>query len=236
MGPTLSINKAESQSESNVNLSSRVLTRSKKGTIFLFDWDDTLMCTSFISLKSLPLSEEEEKIVCNLGKKVSCFLQKCSEYGKIIIMTNSSKEWMKETGINFLKLDGSIFRNITIISTRDIFSNKKIDKKRWKEIAFQKLLLKLGDEVENIICASDSDRDIELFKKKSKNQKGINIATIKFKAKPSPLVMIKEIDYLNKNIYRIIGANKHYFLVKEKENTDSFNFSFGYLLDYIFTN
>ena len=150
------------------------------------------------------MTEDEQYIVNNLGKVVWKFLKKCSEYGKIIIMTNSSEEWMKKTAVNFLKINEKMFENIKIISTRDKYLKKGIEKKKWKEIALNELLLKYGDKIENLICASDSEKDIEVFKNISKEKKEINISTIKFKSKPSPLIMIKEIKYLSNFLYETI--------------------------------
>jgi hypothetical protein len=233
MGPTISIsNKDDESYHSKENKVPKI----KKETIFLFDWDDTLMCTHFINLKNQNLTEDEQYIVNNLGKVVWKFLKKCSEYGKIIIMTNSSEEWMKKTAVNFLKINEKMFENIKIISTRDKYLKKGIEKKKWKEIALNELLLKYGDKIENLICASDSEKDIEVFKNISKENKEINISTIKFKSKPSPLIMIKEIKYLSNFLYETIGSNKNYYLIKEKPKNDDFNYSFGSLFDYIFPN
>ena len=233
MGPTISISNKEDES---YHSKEKKVEKIKKETIFLFDWDDTLMCTHFINLKNQNLTEDEQYIVNNLGKVVWKFLKKCSEYGKIIIMTNSSEEWMKKTAFNFLKINEKMFENIKIISTRDKYLKKGIEKKKWKEIALNELLLKYGDKIENLICASDSEKDIEVFKNISKENKEINISTIKFKSKPSPLIMIKEIKYLSNFLYETIGSNKNYYLIKEKPKNDDFNYSFGSLFDYIFPN
>ena len=136
----------------------------------------------------------------------------------------------------YLKIKKNLIEQIKIISTRDKFEKKRIESKQWKQITLEEILLKYGDKIENLICGSDSERDIDVFKNISKKYKDINISTIKFKAKPSPLIMIKEIEYLNKKLNEIIGTNKNYYLIKEKQKTDDFNFSFGYLLDYIFPN
>jgi hypothetical protein len=233
MGPTISIS---NKGDESYYSKEKKVPKIKKETIFLFDWDDTLMCTHFINLKNQNLTEDEQYIVNNLGKVVWKFLKKCSEYGKIIIMTNSSEEWMKKTAFNFLKINEKMFENIKIISTRDKYLKKGIEKKKWKEIALNELLLKYGDKIENLICASDSEKDIEVFKNISKENKEINISTIKFKSKPSPLIMIKEIKYLSNFLYETIGSNKNYYLIKEKPKNDDFNYSFGSLFDYIFPN
>ena len=234
MGPTISLNKEENVSSHN--LPKKSFKKTKKETVFILDWDDTLMCTTFVQRKIRGVSDEELKIVNNLGKVVDIFLKECSKYGKIIIMTNSSKDWVKKTIQNYLNLSHDEFNNVKIISTRDIYLKKDINKKKWKEMALEELFAKYGDKIENLICGSDSEQDIDLFKDIKKRKKEINISTIKFKSKPSPLVMIKEIEYLNKYLSEIIGTNKNYYLIKEKQKVDDFNFSFGYLLDYIFPN
>lgn len=232
MGPTLSSNNDKSINRSNSNYQAS----KGKETIFIIDWDDTLMCTTFISHKALGLSDDEQYIVSNLGKVVSNFLKECNKYGKIIIMTNSSKEWIKKTTKDYLKINHESFDNIAIISTRDRYLKKGIEKKKWKELALDDLIAKYKEKIQNLICVSDSEKDIDVFKNLSTKNKEINISTIKFKTKPSPLIMIKEIKYLNDMMDEIIGKNKNYYLFKEKQKNDDFNLSFGSLLDYIFPN
>ena len=236
MGPTISLNKEENANMQNSYIPPKNIKNLKNQTVFILDWDDTLMCTYFISLKTHGLSEEEQNIVSNLGKVVTKFLKECSKYGKVIIMTNSCEDWMRKTAENYLKIKPETFDNIQIISTRDKYLKKGIDKKNWKDIEIKDLLKKYGDKIKNLICASDSDKDIDVFKNISNIKKDINISTIKFKKKPSPLTLKKEIEYLNKYLSEIIGTNKHFYLIKEKQRTDDFNFSFGSFLDYIFPN
>ena len=235
MGPTLS--KIDNSYVSNSKQPPQKTSKNhKKETVFILDWDDTLMCTSFISSKTKSLSDEEKNIITNLGKIVSIFLKECLKYGNIIIMTNSSEKWLKKTAENYLKLEKDIIGKIKIISTRDRYYKKGINPAKWKELALGEILLKYGDKIENLICGSDSESDIEVFKNISKINEDINISTIKFKTKPSPSIMIKEIEYLNKKLCQIIGSNKNYYLIKEKQKKDNYNFSYGYLLDYIFPN
>ena len=231
MGPTLSSEPPTKQYEvkpKNIN----------KETLFIIDWDDTLMCTSFITLKTQPLSEEERNLILNLGNLVSLFLSHCQEYGKVIILTNSSENWVKTTSIENLGISDFIDKNIKVISTRDNYLKKGIDKNYWKEMAMDEIFNKYGNKIENLICASDSEKDINIFKKFMQKNKGINISTIKFKRKPNPLILIKEIKYLVNNISNIIGTNKNYYLLKEtkEKKSDEFNLQFANIFDYIFPN
>lgn len=232
MGPTLSI---ESPS---TNQSEEKPKRISKETLFILDWDDTLMCTSFITLKSQSLSKEDRNLILNLGNLVSHFLSHCQEYGKVIILTNSSEIWVKKTSIENLGISDFVDKNIKIISTRDNYLKKGIDKNNWKEMALDEIFNKYGNKIKSLICASDSENDINIFKKFKQKNKDINISTIKFKRKPNPLILIKEIKYLMKNISNIIGTNKNYYLLKEtkEKKSDDFNFHFVNIFDYIFPN
>ena len=239
MGPTISSEKEDNISTSKVKILPRDASKNAKSeTLFILDWDDTLMCTSFISSKTKPLSDEEKNIILNLGKIVNKFLKECDKYGTFIIMTNSTERWMKKTAENYLKIKKEHIENIKIISTRDKYLKKGIEINKWKELALEEILFKYEDFIKNIILGSDSENDIEVFKKISKKNKQINVSTIKFKTKPTPIIMIKEIEYLTKKLYQIIGTSKNFYLIKEKEKEkkDNFNFSYGYLLDYIFPN
>ncbi len=237
MGPTISLEKEDNYYASGSKLLPKKPSKNvRRKTVFLLDWDDTLMCTSFILSKTRPLSDEEKNTVTNLGEIVNIFLEECFKYGNIIIMTNSTEKWMKKSAQNYLKIKKDIMDNIKIISTKDRYLKKGIEVGKWKQLALEEILLKYGDNIENLICGSDSENDIDIFKNISNKYKDINFSTIKFKTKPSPLIMIKQIDYLNKKISQIIGSNKHYYLIKENQKKDNFNFSYGFLLDYIFPN
>ena len=232
MGPTLSSETSRPSSTEGGPIAF------KKETVFILDWDDTLMCTSFIKLKNQNLSESEKNLILNLGKIVSNFLSHCQEYGRIIILTNSSENWVNKTANEYLGLGDLCEKNIKIISTRDRYLKKGLDYKNWKELALNDIINKYKDKIGNLICASDSEKDINTFKKFMQKIKCINISTIKFKRKPSLLIMEKEIKYLIDNIGGIIGTNKNYYLMKEKKEKDveEFNFHFGNLFDYIFPN
>ena len=83
MGPTISISK-ENYENNNANNTSpkKSPQNSRNETVFLLDWDDTLMCTTFVLNRSLVLTEEEEKIINSLGEVVTIFLEECKNMEK----------------------------------------------------------------------------------------------------------------------------------------------------------
>lgn len=193
-------------------------------TLFLLDWDDTLLCTSFITLKKFKLSKEESKLIEQLGKSVSEFLIKCLKKGSVIIMTNSNEAWVKLTATKLMKMDSNLFNEITIISTRDVYQKLRIAKKQWKKIAFKELIKNHDNKIKNLICVSDMPEDIEIFKNITEKYNDIKVATVKFRISPSPKLMLKEIKIMKDNLDNVVGSNKRYFLCKEKDEDELFSF------------
>ena len=200
-------------------------------TLFLFDWDDTLLCSSFISFKKFNLSQEELKLIGELGKLVFEFITECIKKGTVIIMTNSNESWVKLTATELMKMDPIIFKDINIISTRDIYEKQKISKNQWKKIAFKEIIKNYDNKIKNLVCASDMPEDIEIFKNITEKYSEINVSTVKFKINPSPNIMIKEIKIMKESLDKLIGSNQKYFLCKEKDEEGFF--SFKNLLDIL---
>ena len=192
-------------------------------TLFLLDWDDTLLCTSFISKKKFNLSKEELKLIEQLGKFVFEFLLECIKKGTVIIMTNSNESWVKSTAIELMKMDPNLLDKIYIISARDIYEKQKISKRQWKKFAFEEIIKNYDNTIKNLICASDMSEDIEIFKNFSEKYNEINVSTVKFKVNPSPDIMIKEIKIMKENLDKLVGSNKKYFLYKEKDEEGMFS-------------
>ena len=70
-----------------------------KKRLIIIDWDDTLLPTYWIHL-----NEENNKCVSIIDHdlKIKYFLDKCQNYGKVIIITNSSSNWIGSTSKNYL--------------------------------------------------------------------------------------------------------------------------------------
>lgn len=203
---------------------------SPQNTVILLDWDDTLMCTTFFSLKKDPLSEKEKNYIEYLGQKVTLFLTECKKFGKVIILTNSTMVWVNSSSEKLLKINKEILKDILIISARDKYSKIAKSKSEWKKLALAELFQEKKNyaEILNLLCVSDSYEDIRLFKSfKRTYSDWMKLSTVKLQLKPSPLVMMKEIQFMTKNLEKVIGNSHNYYLDngkdKEKENKNNEN-------------
>lgn len=63
--------------------------------MFIFDWDDTLLCTSFLSaLHFLDLSPEIKEMLTKLDETCVKLLTMTSDRGDVYIITNATKGWV----------------------------------------------------------------------------------------------------------------------------------------------
>ena len=193
-------------------------------SLFIFDWDDTLFCTSEISINNL-LDEnyiipKEKKIkFLKLENEVKKVLQNCIEKGKTYIITNSEPGWVQFSSKKFLPSIVGLLDKINIISARGLYENKyPYDSFMWKINAFNDIV-SLYDHtlLSNIICIGDSFLEIKAGKNLSNKFTNAFIKTIKFKENPSIDELIMEIRLVNNKFLFIYSAVKNWTInVKRK--------------------
>ena len=122
---------------------------------------------------------------------------------------------MFKTAYNYLKINENILDDVNVISARENFNEEIVPKQMWKSLIF-KQLYKFFEFSDSIVCISDSINDINEGKKLKTIFKNINISTIKFINKPSPIQNIKEINLIIENLGKIINSN--YNMILEEEN------------------
>ena len=193
-------------------------------SLFIFDWDDTLFCTSEISINNL-LDEnyiipKEKKIkFLKLENEVKKVLQNCIEKGKTYIITNSEPGWVQFSSKKFLPSIVGLLDKINIISARGLYENQyPYDSFMWKINAFNDIV-SLYDHtlLSNIICIGDSFLEIKAGKNLSNKFTNAFIKTIKFKENPSIDELIMEIRLVNNKFLFIYSAVKNWTInVKRK--------------------
>ena len=113
--------------------SSKIIERSTlpseaaKNTMIIFDWDDTLLPSSFLSarrcrldsdLKIIPYGAQIQRELEQLDQAVSSLLHSAAQYGKVHIITNAESGWVQLSAAKFLPLTSSMLPSIFIESAR----------------------------------------------------------------------------------------------------------------------
>jgi hypothetical protein len=167
------------------------LKQKKYNNIFIFDWDDTLLCTSVLSPKGyfdddIEISEKTLEKIKKLEIYVKTVLSKAIEKGDTYIITNSELEWIDYSCQRFFPSVYELIKKIKIISARDLYEEKyPNDYKLWKIKAFNDIIKNYSLLLPtNIMSFGDSSYEIDAaFDIVTKFNYGF-IKAIKFKEYP----------------------------------------------------
>ncbi len=211
---------------SNIN---NVVKRKYNSLIF-FDWDDTLLCSSFLIDNS---QKENNKNILNQTNKNSYkyymnnlenivynLLQTSINYGDTYIITNASKNWVIYSSFKYFPKVIQLFNKIRIISARDAYENQFPNQtKFWKLAVFMDIAnLYNKNLVTNIISIGDSSIENEAAFKLSCLFSECYIKTIKFQEEPNPNHLLKQLKLVLKKFNFLHSAVRNISIKIEKKS------------------
>lgn len=175
-------------------------------TKIIFDWDDTLMCTSVILNKSLydfnELNELEQNIINVLLLSTTL--------GKVYIVTNAELAWVHYCIDNyFLKLkESSIIELITIISARDLYHTLYQDNPLlWKICVFDTICKKT--HTNNVIAFGDAPNDRIAIISVVYNIDNCKIKSYKLREFPDIKILNNQLTNIIEKIGNIVNINSN---------------------------
>ena len=217
--------KLPNKSNLNTNISNKI--KRKYNSIIFFDWDDTLLCSSFLSKNGFFDEEQIGEMNVNLIKEllielefhVLNVLSISIKLGDTYIITNASKGWVESSVTKFLPKITQLFNKIKIISARRAYENQfPNNSKIWKLAVFRDIgNLYNKNAVTNIISFGDSIIENDAAVKFGSLFKECFIKTIKLKEEPKIEDMIKQLELISKQFNFIHSSARDIFLVVEKK-------------------
>jgi len=169
--------------------------------IFFFDWDDTLLCTSYLipsgALNNMTLNKKDIDILTNLDCVVSKLLLKTLKLGYVFVITNGASGWVELSSVKFYPRTAKILEKIKIISARGLCEKKLPgDMRQWKTKAFKLALdsIQIKKNVPtNIFCFGDSIIELEASSNIKECFSNAYLKTFKLKESPTYLELEKEL-------------------------------------------
>lgn len=193
-------------------------------TAFIFDWDDTLLPTSFLTQEDIIndeyLPEEYLEIFSILEKAIIKILKLAINKGDVYIITNSSIGWVEFSAKKYFPNLNEIIKKINIISARNKYEEAfPGEMKIWKEKTFLSLKNKFDLKLpSNIICFGDSIVELEAGKALASKVNNSFIKTIKFKTNPEPEDIIQQLNAINNKFDYIYSTAKNLSIRIDKKN------------------
>jgi len=195
----------------------------KHQSMIIYDWDDTLFCTSFLGqLGFVDIPPEILATLQPLDESASKVLNKSLEYGQLFIITNSTEGWVQYSSKLFLPKTHAVIieKKIEVISARsgyeDLFPG---DYHRWKTEAFLGIKKNFDKNIiTNLICLGDSHIEIDAAHVLAQQFSQAMIKTIKFRENPRPDELVKQLELVNDKFEQIYTSIRNLTIRLEKRS------------------
>mmetsp|Transcript_63478 Transcript_63478/g.183994 ORF Transcript_63478/g.183994 Transcript_63478/m.183994 type:complete len:263 (+) Transcript_63478:175-963(+) len=190
-------------------------------TVFFFDWDDTLLCTSFLDLHNLvcddvvQVSSEISWQLSRIQKVAVELLREAEEIGHVFIVTNAMEGWVELSAARWLPELVSALRNVTIVPMRASKGDARYEGEatKWKEQAFIEIVNRFEAEnetgVAQVIAMGDSECEIDAARAAGAAlDRRPLVKTVKLKPTPSAEELSKELQVVLQS-FRKIAEKPH---------------------------
>jgi len=173
--------------------------------LIIFDWDDTLLCSSAINQSRWTLQELEE-----LEIAVDSILSTSMSIAETMIVTNGNATWVQDSARRFLPRLLPTLAKVQVVSARAMFESRYPgDPFMWKEAAFRKLLTQdrsFSDCGLNLVALGDQMPEI----KAAHYVTGLlgapsRAKTVKFKEQPSIPELIGQLNRTERELAKLVA-------------------------------
>jgi len=182
--------------------------------IIIFDWDDTLFPTTYLTPKGIYIeretTQEESLLFKDLELSVLKLILFAVNKGETYILTNSILKWVHYCIQNYYPKVKEVLDKVKIISSRELYEQKfPNNSKKWKLESYLNIatLTKYNKKMlTNIINISDSSSDITAVTKLSESFVNVILKTLKFKDAPNLQDLSKELKLVCKQFHLIYSG------------------------------
>jgi len=189
----------------------------KKETLFILDWDDTLFPTNWVMQNGINLtvsSTRDQYIIYfqELDRVLSKFLKRATSLGKVIIVTNALLVWIDISSV-VLPSTYHLLRKVEIISARGTYKDKSPKMMDWKMLAFRDLIDREFKNIKlmNIISVGDAEYEYQALIALNNRKLGTKkfLKSVRFMKDPTHDILIDQLEVLNDAIPKIWNQDKH---------------------------
>jgi len=191
--------------------------RFARRNVFLFDWDDTLLCSS-----ALRLAPPSMDVLRQIEAAAESLLLTAMSMGETLIVTNGTESWVPDSAARFLPGLLRTLSNVTTVSARSRYEHlHPEDPFAWKREAFRDLLSEqkyeesspasllsdYGASDMNLIVIGDSWYEMEAARSTlSLPCAPACVKTVKFKEVPTAQELLGQIRRCTQELSRVAGS------------------------------
>jgi hypothetical protein len=175
----------------------------EKETVIVFDWDDTLLASTFLSSRGLRLDSDRAKVLEHsaplkeLETSVITLLNLALTYGPVHIITNAETGWVQLSAQKFIPGVVPLLPRVNVISARSTYEGMFPDSPlKWKFHAFQERLSGIwsSKREKNVLSFGDSHVEREACRAVTRGYPNTRTKSVKFAERPSMEQLRRQIE------------------------------------------
>jgi len=177
--------------------------------VIVFDWDDTLLCSSFLSSKGYrldtPMTAQDAMIplLRDLEESVIAVLTRALRTGnEVHIITNAETGWVELSAKKFLPRVLPLLSQVTVLSARSTYEHQFPESPlQWKTSAFRarvQPLARLESSItKHVVSFGDSHVEREACRIAARELQNVRTKSVKFADRPSMEQLRRQLDLVN---------------------------------------
>jgi hypothetical protein len=186
---------------------------SKEETLFLVDWDDTLLPTTYLANQNL---REDSEVPIHFAEELASYsevvaetIREMRERGRVVIVTNAETGWIDMTCVKFLPGLQSVLNEVEAVSARSMFEPLGFQSpSQWKEEMFaEKIAQHYGASQNrarwNVVSMGDASHEREAIHKVSRAT-GCLAKSLKFMERPDVVHLRQEHELIQSYLHQIV--------------------------------
>lgn len=181
-------------------------------SLIVLDWDDTLLCSTYLSSIGCKINDPSTHSICNetlklLGDSVEQLFIKAMSLGRVCIVTNAENKWVQLSIHAYLPKLVPYIDKITIISARSTYGVKHPTDPSWiwkyhamfSVLKDAKMLVSVGDSMDERTAA------VKLGEMERRE-----VRTVKFTERPTIGSLCNEVRHLTTLLPELMTSKEMY--------------------------
>jgi len=191
-------------------------------TLFIFDWDDTVLPSTWVQRQGLRLDAashptvEQRDILAEVAVAAGKTLRAARQHGTVVLVTNAERGWIELSCQKFLPALSPMLENVKLVSARTTFEcpqcRSPLD---WKLRAFDAEIARFyGSEAvldpskrKNVLSLGDSVHEREALLRATSSAPNCHSKSLKFVERPNVGQICKQHELITGSFDKIVHHN-----------------------------
>mmetsp|Transcript_34756 Transcript_34756/g.56765 ORF Transcript_34756/g.56765 Transcript_34756/m.56765 type:complete len:207 (+) Transcript_34756:80-700(+) len=181
-------------------------------TLTIFDWDDTLLCSShlFRNPEGLTRSSWQQNASRRglqaslkvLGQHVYDCLCQALRCGPVAIITNAEHGWVESSCLKFLPCVSPLLTHVTVVSARQLYAHVSPNPAQWKLWAFNVYVTEVfsrhhQSEPNRVVSIGDSECERSALFSLGGAHPSTILVSFKLQETPAVHLLAQELEFLS---------------------------------------